>query len=236
MVLPAQNDGVQQPQDLTNVFPEDGLNLPWVIDKDSSYLDYRCWLEVSLDAGMALHKPLPQSAAEVDTLATAYFLDQGFDTAAPASGVNISSFSQATDVIQRMATSTYTFILRGWGMRAGYQIPIPGLRSVGGVAAVPGEIQRGYNVPVGNLGGIPVWFATWELHYILPQAPRASPGLGNQAGSLAAPVPPNPALHLRPDAKLPLSVRLPWTTVDSLDKSQQQTLQAQLANPLARLR
>ncbi len=210
--IPAGKGGVG---DNASLFPEDSLSFPWVFNPQNSWFEYRCWVEVNLDAGMALHKPLPQKNPIVDHLATTYLGDANFDTATPASGVNIASYSDATDVIQRMATSTYRFTLRGWGMRAGYQIPIPGLKTVGGVPAVPGEIQRGYNVIVGNLAGIPLWFATWTLEYLIAKAPRGSPGLENRPGSVAAPVPANPALHIRPDAKLPLSVQLPWTVIDS---------------------
>lgn len=217
-------------KDNVQVAPESLLSLPWVIDKDSSYVDYRCWVEILLDAGMALHKPLPQNNPTVDTLATAYFQDPDFDEATPANGVNLGSSSNAVDVIQRMASSTYRFVLRGFGLRAGYQVPIPGLKSVGDVPAVPAEIQRGANVIVGNHSGIPLWFAFWELHYMITRPPRQSPQ--SKPGLVTVPIPSNPALHINPKAKLPSSVRLPWTTSDQVNA---EPLLAHLVLPLARL-
>lgn len=184
------------------IFPEDQITLPWAIDPAASWISYSCWVEVHLDAGMVLHKPLPQFDPDADTLASLAIDDPHLDS--ETGGVNITARASAQDYIQRMATSTYRFILHGGGVRVGYQIPIPGLMSVSGVEPVPGEIQRAYNVIVGNLAGIPLWRAAWELHYIVPNMP--SPGLNAEG-----PVPFNPALHIRPDAKLPQDIRLPRT-------------------------
>lgn len=196
------------PDPSTNTLqPEGNLALSWTVDPAASCLDYRCWLECLLDAGMVLHKPLPSSDPDPDTLASAFIQDANLDAQNPAlGGVNLKPGVRVQDVIQRMATSTYTFVVRGWGLRVGYQIPIPGLKSVGGVTAVPAAVQQAYNVIVGNLpGGIPLWFATWELHYYV---------VGLPAKATAAPVPFNPALHIRPDAQLPDTIRLPWTMPD----------------------
>jgi hypothetical protein len=187
-----------------NQFPEGAITLPWGIDPATSWLDYRCWVECHLDAGMALHKPLPQSNPAVDTLASVGIADINADKLTTDSGVNLDSLAGQNDVIQRMASSTYRFVLLGWGLRVGYQIPIPGIIKIGNVVPVPGRIQRAYNVVVSNFAGIPTWFATWELHYLVTGLPAES----------QAPVPFNPALHVRPDAQLPKSVKLPWTQPD----------------------
>lgn len=186
--------------------PELGLGLPWSVNPASSWLDYRCWVEVRLDAGMVLHKPLPQSDPSPDTLAFVAIDDPHLDTN-KGNGANIRARASGQDYIQRMATSTYTFILKGFALRVGYQVPIPGLMAVGSVTPVPGEVQRAYNVIVGNASGIPVWFATWELHYIVANMP--SPG-----EDVDAPVPFNPAMHIRPDAKLPQRTQVPYTLTD----------------------
>jgi hypothetical protein len=187
-------------------FPEQQIELPWTLNPEFSWLFYDCWVEVHLDAGMALHKALPQRADPVDTLASVA-IDQG-DMDAKISGVNFSSASTGKDVIQRMATSTYRFVLKGRGMRAGYQIPIPGIVKVGGVPAIPERVQTAYDKIIGNLSGIPMWYAQWELHYIVNYSP------GN-VGSEDAPVPFNPALKIRPDAELPEGVQLPQTQTDA---------------------
>ena len=190
--------------------PENNLNVPWGVDPATSWLDYRCWLETELDPGTALHKPLPQQQYTPDTLALIDAQSPNLDTTIPtAGGVNLKPKFPVTDVIQRMATSTYRFTMRGYGLRAGYQIPIPGLVSVGNVPAVPVNVHRAYNVIVGEHGGVPIWFATWELHYIIGATP--SPGEGQ------VPVPFNAALHIRSDAELPQSITVPQTTPDQAD-------------------
>ncbi len=192
-------------------FPEDALSLPWTTDPATSWIDYRCWVEVLLDPGMALHKPLPQSNPAVDTLASAFITDADFDK--NIGGVNLASSSRAVDIIQRMASSTYRFILKGFGLRAGYTIPVPGIRSVGGIPAVPDFPQwTSGNVLVGNWSGIPMFFCEWELHYIVSQSPHGTRSPGNPdaaTGPVAAPIPPNPAQHIRGDAELPAGISLP---------------------------
>ena len=191
----------------TAIFPEAGISLPWGVNPVASWVDYRCWVEVALDAGMALHKPLPQTAQPVDTLASVGINDANLDSVIkPLGGVNMVSGFRGADVIQRMATSTYRFILRGWGVRAGYQIPIPGIVAIGNSPVTPERIQRAGNVIVGNFAGIPIWLAFWEIHYIV-----AFPPQGSQA---QAPIPTNVAQHITPDAKLPATVKLPWTQPD----------------------
>jgi hypothetical protein len=217
------------PQDSPGVYPEDDITLPWAVAPQATWLDYRCWVEVHLDAGMALHKPLPQSNPAADTLASDFIDDPNMDKN-KTEGTNVVSRSTAKDYVQRMASSTYRFILRGWGQRMGYQVPIPGLHLVGNVTPVPDEIQRAYNVIVGAAMGIPIWFAAWELHYVVPNVPNMpSTGLNAQA-----PVPFNPALHVRPDAKLPQSIRLPRTVSVA---AAQQAAQRAVPNPnLGRVR
>ncbi len=224
--------GVVTDLDSPSLHPEDDLSLPWVIDPAVTWLAYECWVECELDAGMVLHKPLPQGIATVDTLASSLILKTTSAQPPPGqrqtlsslpgaaqsiekntNGVNIVSASQAHDIIQRMATSTYRFKLKGWGTRAAYPIPIPGLVSVGGIPAVPDAVQRAYNKLSGNLlGGIPLWTAQWELHYILGSCP--------QRGA-KQPVPPNPAAAISAAAKLPVAVLLPRTPVDQRATQQQ---------------
>lgn len=209
------DDGNMPDGDNPNLFPEDELDLPWAINSQVSWLEYRCWVEVDLDAGMVLHKPLPQSNYPIDTISSVFFTDVGNDPdyATSKDGLNVSSASPAVDIIQRMSSSTYFFVLRGWALRAGYQIPIPGLRSVGGVPAVPYGRQWGYNTIISNFSGIPTWFATWEIHYVVPQSPRTN---------AKAPVPPNPALVIKPSATLPLAIALPRAFPD--ERATQQSI------------
>ncbi len=170
---------------------EQGITLPWVVDKAASWLAYNCWIELYLDAGMALHKPLPQSRMAVDTLATGFIDDADLDT--NILGVNTKSSGGWTDVIQRMATSTYRFCLVGNAIRAGYQPNIPGIKTIAGVPAIPAELQRveGPRI-IANWSGVPIWAAKWELWYFVKLPPKQ-----------AQVPPPNLGEHIRGDVELP---------------------------------
>lgn len=193
----------------SNTRPETNWTLPWGLVPEFSWLGFRCWTDVELDPGMVLHKPLPQTNPQPDTLAKTNCQSPTLDTDTfSGGGVNLSSRSTAVDVVQRMASSTYRYILRGYGLRAGYQIPIPGLYLVNGIKPVPVWPQRATNYVVGNFSGVPIWFAIWELHYVVTEA------VGAGSGQPQLPVPFNPALHIRSDAQLPTEIALPLSLAD----------------------
>lgn len=187
--------------------PESRTTLPWGISPQNSWLDYRCWIETELDPGMVLHKPLPQTNPKIDTLALISAQDPQLDIKKPLhGGVNLRSFSSAVDAVQRMASSTYRFVLRGLAVRAGYQVPIPGIVAIAGRTPTPVFPQRATNMIIGNFNGVPIWYAIWELHYVITRSPS------NDNAEL--PVPYNPALHIRPDQTLPDNIPLPFANAD----------------------
>ena len=202
-----RNGGHVTDVDDPNDHPEDDLSLPWCINPVATWWDYRCSVEIQLDPGSVLHKQLPQTNPSWDTLGVVDITDAAF--AAGTNGVNLNSNSAAVDIIQRMASSTYRFILRGNGLRAGYQIPVPSLVKVGTVLAVPTSPMFANPEIVGNLlGGIPLWFNQWELHYIVGSSPKIT-ALSQQ------PIPPNPAAAIGPNAPLPRDVKVPRMPADS---------------------
>jgi hypothetical protein len=182
---------------------EKGITLPWLFNPRYSWMAYQCWIECHLDSGMVLHKPLPQSNPEPDTLASGFVSPLDNDFESNVAGVNLKSTGNYTDVVQRMANSDYRFVLKGYGMRAGYQIPIPGLKSVGGVDAVPDERQFGQNTIVGNCSGIPIWYAEWDLWYFVNLPPTK-----------AQVPPPNVALHIAGDQQLSPTIQAPYSQPD----------------------
>mgnify|MGYP001614523865 CR=1 FL=1 len=192
--------GVNNVNDGSNP-PESKLTFPWVIDKATTWLDYRCKIEVYLDPGMVLHKPLPQSKGAPDSLTTAFIDDTDLDT--NTKGVNFKSHGGYKDIVQKMATSQYTFVLKGHGLRAGYQIPIPSIKKIAGVSPTP--LRQWVSTPeiVANMGGIPLFFAQWELWYMvtLPPTSDQTP-------------PANVALHIRGDQQIPNSIPTPFTRPD----------------------
>jgi hypothetical protein len=181
---------------------EKGLTLPYVVNPRYSFLEYQMWIECYLDAGMVLHKQLPQVPQAIDTLAVAGAFDVNLDN--NVNGVNLTSVGKFTDTVQRMATSEYQFVLKGFALRVGYQIPVPGLKTVAGVPAIPGKLQWSLgNRVVGNYSGVPLFFNQWELWYFVAIPPK-KPQLP----------PPNLGEHIRADAQLPTGMQVPWSQPD----------------------
>ncbi len=209
------------------VFPEDKAALPWARNPEHSWVDYRCWTEWQLDSGMALHKPLPQKKTSVDTLASVFFTDMAPETgyASSQKGVNLDSKGGGSDVIQRMATSTYRLAIKGWGVRVGYKVPPPGVRAANGSTLTPARQWTSANQLIGSLfGGVPVWMCAWDLNYIMTRSPQGD----------GEPVPPNVVCVIRGDAELPAAILVPRRTIDSNAVSQPP--QAQVLQFLGRVK
>ena len=150
---------------------EQGVLLPWPSNPQASYLYFECQITCMLDSGIVVHNRLPQVNNSADTLGTSTLDNPGYaNINTPGySGVNLKSNDQYTDIVQRMGHSRYYFRLFGRAMRIGYQVPIPSLKKIGGVTAIPYDKipQIAYNrlAPSGSVGGVPVWLAEWSLWY-----------------------------------------------------------------------
>lgn len=184
---------------------EKGFTLPWASDPLASWVYYDCSIRVVLDSGIVVHTPLPQSDPDSDTLASAVLTDPAMDTIVDL-GVNLRSRDTYRDIKQRMAHSRYWFNLVGQALRIGYQIPIPSIRSVGGVPVVPHDSnpQRAHNRPVpgANFGGVVLWHAQWSLWYTTLVPPTTS----------TIPVA-DPSAHV-PDFVPPADIQAPYSLGD----------------------
>jgi len=182
---------------------EQGFGLPWTVNPLVTWMDYNCWIECYLDSGMALHKPLPQSEDPIDILSSQIVSPIDQKAQVNKNGVQLVSSGKFADIVQRMASSTYRFCLLGNGLRIGYQIPIPGLLTVAGVEAIFERSGACYNRVVGNLSGIPLFFAAWELWYVVTMPPK-------QAQEPA----PNFSAAIRAAQDLPENIQVPYSTAD----------------------
>jgi hypothetical protein len=200
--------------------PEQGKRLPWSIDPATSWLDYSSSIACRLDSGMVLHKPLPQPRSSgmgpftPDTLASCYISPQDSNLDANIHGVNTISQGGYTDIIQQMASPDWRFLLYGFGLRMGYQVPVPGIKTVAGVPATPTIQWTSGNVIVANFSGIPVFRCEWRLYYIVslpPTSPQTPP--------------PNMAERIRGDQILPagVGIQIPFSQPDP-NAVQQNTL------------
>lgn len=173
---------------------EQGILFPRPSDPQATYVYYECTVGMVLDSGVVVHNRLPQvESSVVDTLAVVGIDDPSLDRVY-GFGVNLRCLDQYQDVIQRMAHSRYWFRLWGQALRIGYQVPIPGIRTIGGVPAIPHDKnpQWAYNsiVPGGNYSGAILWRAAWSLWYTTAVPP--STFLGSRTGIIS----PDAAAHI----------------------------------------
>jgi hypothetical protein len=161
-------------QDIDNQVFEQGLLLPWASDPAGSYVYYDCTVGAMLDSGIVVHNRLPQVDRTSDTLSSADIDDPNLDKITNL-GVNLKCQDQYKDIVQRMGHSRYWFRLWGQALRVGYQIPIPGIKTIGGVKAIPYDKnpQWAFNriAPGCNYGGVILWHAQWSLWYTTDTQP-----------------------------------------------------------------
>jgi len=185
---------------------EYGINLPWLSSATGSYLYYDCSIACMLDSGAVVHNALPQVNKDYDTLSTVFLEEQGVDKYIDRH-INLKSNDQFQDAVQRMAHSRYWFVLWGQALRVGYRVPIPGVKVIAGVPAIPfdAEPQLAYNriLPGANYSGIPVWHAEWRLWYT-----TAVPPTSNTIPSIDS------AGHISGAQPLPSAIKTPWSDAD----------------------
>lgn len=147
---------------------EEGLRIPWPSDPSASYLYYDCAIGTMLDSGIVVHNRLPQVDRAPDSLSFARLNDPKLDKIV-VGGVNLTCRDQYQDIVQRMGHARYWFRLWGQALRVGYQVPIPGIVTIGGVPAIPYDLnpQWAYNriFPGANYSGVILWHAVWSLWY-----------------------------------------------------------------------
>ena len=156
---------------------ERGVLIPWASDSAASWVYYDCTVGVMLDSGIVVHNRLPQVDNRTDTLA-AYNLDDTNLETLTGIGVNLRCNDQYRDIVQRMGHARYWFRIWGQALRVGYQVPIPGIKTIGGVPAIPYDRnpQWAFNriSPGGNYGGVILWHAQWSLWYTTAVPPTSN--------------------------------------------------------------
>lgn len=153
---------------------ESGVKVPVPDDENANWLYYDIAILTQLDSGIVVHRTLPQVDVDAATLASCTVGDKNIDQIT-GKGVNILSQEKFTDIVQRMGHARFWFCLFGEAMRIGQQVPIPGLKTVGGVPAIPFDEnpQVAFNKNVGNYSGAILWYAKWELWYTVAVPPKA---------------------------------------------------------------
>lgn len=169
----------------------------------ANWVYYDATLGCVLDSGIVVHRRLPSVDNDPDTLASCVITDPDVDKLT-GRGVNLKSHDSFEDVVQRMAHSQYWFRLWGQALRVGEQVPIPSLKSIGGVDAIShdAEPQFAYNKIVGNYSGLVLWHGVWSLWYTLAKPPKTQQK-----------PPPNFSQHT--DGASETEMQAPWTTLNA---------------------
>lgn len=183
---------------------ERGINIP-VPNEEASWLYFECFVGTILDSGIVVHNRLPQVDKGFDTLSNDSDTWGSRQFEKMTTGVNLLCKDQYTDIVQRMGHARYWFRLWGRALRAKFQIPIPSLKTIGGVPTVPYDKnpQWAYNaiVPGGNIGGMIIWRAEWSLWYttLTPPISQYIP-MSDPSGHIATTVsgPPLPTVMQAP--------------------------------------
>lgn len=156
----------------TNSDAERGITIPTVSSAEPTWVYFDCNISVMLDSGIVVHNRLPQVDKGFDTLSAntgSTYGSSAYEKTLDTSGINLKCTDQYQDIIQRMGHARYWFRLYGRAIRLRYQVPIPGIKFIGGVPAIPYDKnpQWAYNsiVPGGNFGGVILWKAEWSLWY-----------------------------------------------------------------------
>lgn len=185
---------------------EQNLSLPWASDPKASWMYFDCTIGSMLDSGIVVHNRLPQINRVADTLSSSDIASTTLDALATG-GVNLKCADQYTDIVQRMGHARYWFRLWGQALRVGYQVPIPGIKTIGGVPAIPYDKnpQWAFNriFPGGNYGGVILWHAMWSLWYT-----TAVPPTSNTIPAT------DPFAHISGSVSPPTTIQAPFSAPD----------------------
>ncbi len=185
---------------------EQGVDIPWPNSPQASYLYYDCTIGVMLDSGIVVHNRLPQVNNLPDTLSSTDLTSAQIDQVTDR-GVNLKCRDQYADIVQRMGHSRYWFCMWGQALRVGYQVPIPGIKTIGGVPAIPYDKNPQWACnsifPGGNYSGVILWRAQWSLWYT-----TAVPPINQTIPAV------DPSAHIRGDSPLPDSIQAPFSQAD----------------------
>jgi hypothetical protein len=174
---------------------EADAGLLYVGDPVGSFRYFECQVGVMLDSGIVVHNQLPQVNNAPDTLAATDLDSDGYPFVTNL-GVSLKCKDQYADIVQRMGHARYWFRIWGRAARVGYQVPIPGIRTIGGVPAIPYDKNPQWAcnsiVPGGNFGGVIMWRAEWSLWYTtaVPPTSSAIPAADPTAQVVGSPDPP----------------------------------------------
>lgn len=138
---------------------------------NQSYLQFEMWLQPKIEQPFARLKPLQAPQDQ----------QQGQGNQLQLNGVmngqstSIGKDEAIPDTIQKSKGRSYESVLKGRARRAGYEIPIPQLKQIGKQTAIQTWAVHQQRI-VGDMMGIPIYEAFWNLEYQLTNSPgKVSP-------------------------------------------------------------
>lgn len=165
--------------------------------KKHSWIEYVNRIGTRVLSGVVKHKPIPDVVTDIEQQARAgalaNLMNKGavsteglvqaigiianlqFDQLAAAldnktEGVTPRGPRDQGDSFEQARNPDMEIVMAGYAVRAGFHIPIPELISISGNVAIPVD-QRTNHFTVGNFGGVPLYYASWELVYDMKDLP-----------------------------------------------------------------
>lgn len=129
-------------------------------------------LEADEDDCIAVHKPLTGAVGTKEIVGD-FQIMEGI-AAGAAGGAKPGASAKVPDIVQRVSAPSIRVRLRGELIRAIHQIPLPMLRSIGGVVPIMAR-QWFSSGKAGNISGsaIPIFHTVFVQEYILPTPPSS---------------------------------------------------------------
>jgi hypothetical protein len=144
-----------------------------------SWVEYNCFCTYLRDGAVIRHKPLPMTRTYSTNVteqptSTNTTKSPNWGSTSDQPGGNFDATQP--DIVQKLSNPTYTVKITGSAVRVGYPIQEPKLTSIDGVTSSPVENKSNFRCGVvGSAGNWPIYAATWDTEYIIPQAATTVP-------------------------------------------------------------
>jgi hypothetical protein len=139
------------------------------------------------ESNVAIHKPIPTKKGDIKPGALENPEVTSLGLAAETGQPEFDDGKAPEEKVQEPVGPDRFVTLQGYAKRLGYRIPVPELKSFGGVDVIRISRQSAEKID-GAIAGLPVWHMAWSVTYRLPKAPKgdtpffADPSLGTDGG------------------------------------------------------
>ena len=161
-----------------------------LVNPEKSWIMYQVATRFMEDDRVVVHKPISGSenvqATASSSPGSGGSASSGLIGLASPGAISVDSGQPAgeratvPDVVQRLSAPTYTLQLTGRILRLGYRIPTPRVTTAGGVQLTQSseDVVEGTDTAI---AGVPIFFKTFNITYIVPKTPAGVPIVASQA-------------------------------------------------------